>query len=41
MPFDKDLDDTYVLGIKSAVEEANMSAERVDDQIFHQEGILE
>ena len=40
MPFDNALGDTYTLGIKSAVEEANMHAERVDEQVFHSERIL-
>jgi nucleoside 2-deoxyribosyltransferase len=41
MPFDKALDHTYFCGIKSTVEKAGMRAERVDEQIFHREGILE
>jgi hypothetical protein len=41
MPFDRDLEDIYLLGIKSAVEGAGMTAQRVDDQVFHEEGILE
>jgi hypothetical protein len=41
MPFDKEFDDVYALGIKSAVEELGMLAERVDEQIFHGQGILE
>ena len=41
MPFDKEFDDTYFLGVKSTVEKAGMEAERVDEQIFHHEGILE
>jgi len=41
MPFDREFEDTYLLGIKSAVEQAGMLAERVDEQVFHREGILE
>jgi hypothetical protein len=40
MPFDKGFEDTYILGIKSTVEQAGMVAERVDEQVFHREGIL-
>ena len=40
MPFDKDFDDVYQLGIKPACEMAGAYAERVDEQIFH-ESILQ
>lgn len=40
MPFTKDFDDVYRLGIKETAESLNINAERVDEQIF-QEGILE
>jgi hypothetical protein len=41
MPFDREFDDVYSLGIKGAVEQAGMLAQRVDEQVFHREGILE
>jgi nucleoside 2-deoxyribosyltransferase len=41
MPFDSEFGDTYLLGIKSTVEEFGMHDERVDEQVFHREGILE
>jgi nucleoside 2-deoxyribosyltransferase len=41
MPFDAQFDDVYRLGIKAAVEELGMIANRVDEQVFHKEGILE
>jgi nucleoside 2-deoxyribosyltransferase len=41
MPFDAAFADVYSLGIKDAVEQAGMFAERVDEQVFHREGILE
>ena len=41
MPFDNEFGDTYLLGIKSTVEEFGMHAERVDEQVFHREGVLE
>jgi hypothetical protein len=41
MPFDKELDDIYSLGIRSAVAESGMRAERVNDQLFYRQGILE
>jgi hypothetical protein len=41
MPFDQEFSDTYALGIKETVEKAGMFAERVDEQVFHKEGILE
>jgi hypothetical protein len=36
MPFDKEFDDVYQLGIKPACDEAGAYAERLDDQIFHE-----
>lgn len=36
MPFDKEFDDIYALGIKAAADEAGAYAERVDEQIFHE-----
>lgn len=41
MPFSSEFDDIYRLGIKETVEAAGMVAERVDEQIFHSEKILE
>ncbi len=41
MPFNKEFDDIYKLGIKSAVESLGMIVNRVDEQVFHREGILE
>jgi hypothetical protein len=41
MPFSSEHDDTYNLGIKSTVEAAGMIAQRVDEQVFHREGILQ
>jgi hypothetical protein len=41
MPFDPQFNDVYKLGIKRAVEDAGMLAERVDEQIFHNERMLE
>jgi nucleoside 2-deoxyribosyltransferase len=40
MPFDKEFDDIYKLGIKETATQLGMFAERVDEQIFR-EGILE
>ncbi len=40
MPFDDAFNDTYKLGIKETAAQLDISAERVDEQIF-QEGILE
>lgn len=40
MPFAKEFDDVYLLGIKPACEKAGAYAERVDEQIFH-ESILQ
>jgi hypothetical protein len=41
MPFSKEFDDVYRLGIKESVEGAGIIAERVDEQVFHSEKILE
>jgi nucleoside 2-deoxyribosyltransferase len=41
MPFDVAFDDVYRLGIKGVAEAHNIIAERVDEQIFHSEDILE
>jgi nucleoside 2-deoxyribosyltransferase len=41
MPFDSQFDDVYHLGIKAAAEELGITAVRVDEQVFHDEGILE
>lgn len=41
MPFDAEFADVYSLGIKDTVEQAGIFAERVDEQVFHREGILE
>ncbi len=41
MPFDKKFDDIYELGIKETAEKLEITAERVDEQIFHEENILE
>ena len=41
MPFSKEFDDTYRLGIKETIESLGHIAERVDDQIFRNETILE
>ena len=41
MPFASEFDDIYRLGIQAAAEELDMIATRVDQQIFHKEGILE
>lgn len=41
MPFDFAMNDVYKLGIKAAVENSGMIAERVDEQVFHREGILD
>jgi hypothetical protein len=40
MPFDPAYEDTYRLGIKAAAEAEGIRAERVDEQLFHKEGIL-
>jgi hypothetical protein len=41
MPFDAAFDDAYKLGIKDTAEQLGIRAERVDEQIFHKENILE
>jgi nucleoside 2-deoxyribosyltransferase len=41
MPFDAAFDDIYKLGIKETAEKIGIRAERVDEQIFHKENILE
>jgi hypothetical protein len=41
MPFNREHDDTYNLGIKAAVEAAGMVAQRVDEQIYYREGVLQ
>jgi nucleoside 2-deoxyribosyltransferase len=41
MPFDAAFDDVYKLGIKETAEKLGIRAERVDEQIFHKENILE
>ncbi|MGM4929705.1 hypothetical protein [Tardiphaga sp. 619_E2_N8_5] len=41
MPFDSAFDDIYKLGIKDTAEKLGIRAERVDEQIFHKENILE
>lgn len=41
MPFDPSFDDIYRLGIKETAEKLGIRAERVDEQIFHKENILE
>src|SRR5690349_71008 len=41
MPFDSSFDDIYHLGIKATAEKEEILAERVDEQIFHEEKILE
>jgi nucleoside 2-deoxyribosyltransferase len=41
MPFDTSFDDIYKLGIKETAEKLGIRAERVDEQIFHKENILE
>jgi nucleoside 2-deoxyribosyltransferase len=41
MPFDPAFDDIYKLGIKEPAEKLGIRAERVDEQIFHKENILE
>jgi nucleoside 2-deoxyribosyltransferase len=41
MPFDPAFDDIYRLGIKETAEKLGIRAERVDEQIFHKENILE
>lgn len=41
MPFDPAFDDVYKLGIKEAAEKADVIVQRVDEQKFHKETILE
>jgi hypothetical protein len=41
MPFEASFDDIYRLGIKATAEKADILAERVDEQIFHNEKMLE
>jgi nucleoside 2-deoxyribosyltransferase len=41
MPFDPAFDDIYRLGVKETAEKLGIRAERVDEQIFHKENILE
>lgn len=41
MPFDASFGDTYFLGIKEAADKLGITAERVDEQVFHREGILQ
>ena len=41
MPFDASFDDIYKLGIKEPAEALGIRAERVDEQIFYKENILE
>jgi hypothetical protein len=41
MPFETRFDDVYRLGIRAAVDELGMLATRVDEQVFHNEDILE
>jgi nucleoside 2-deoxyribosyltransferase len=41
MPFDSKFDDVYTIGIKETATRLGITAERVDEQIFHKENILE
>lgn len=41
MPFDTKFDDIYKLGIQQTAARLGITAERVDEQIFHKENILE
>jgi nucleoside 2-deoxyribosyltransferase len=41
MPFDEAFADVYRLGIKAALNDADIICERVDEQIFHNESILQ
>jgi len=41
MPFAKEFEDKYVLGIKSAAEDAGLRVERLKDQIFYRQGMVE
>lgn len=40
MPFDEAFDDIYELGVKAAAESLGITAQRVDEQVFHQETML-
>ena|ERR1700730_4463922 len=41
MPFDGAFGDTYFLGIKETADKLGVMAGRVDEQVFHREGILQ
>jgi hypothetical protein len=41
MPFAKEFEDKYILGIKSAAEDAGMRVERLKDQTFYRQGMVE
>lgn len=41
MPFDPKFDDIYTLGVKETAKKLGITAERIDEQIFHKENILE
>lgn len=41
MPFDSSFNDVYRLGIQAAADELGIIASRVDEQVFHKEGIIE
>ena len=41
MPFEQKFDDVYRLVIQAAAEELGVIAQRVDEQVFHKESILE
>lgn len=41
MPFSQEFDDIYQLGIKAAAEAADILAERLDNQVFYQESMLD
>jgi nucleoside 2-deoxyribosyltransferase len=41
VPFDAGFNDVYALGIKETAKVVGITAERVDEQIFHKENILE
>ena len=41
MPFDSSFDDVYRLGVKETCEKLGITAERVDEQIFYKEDILQ
>jgi hypothetical protein len=40
MPFESAFDDIYRLGIQAAANDLGIIATRVDEQVFHKEGIL-